>query len=102
LAGGFTAPNAPMILSPTSGSTTTDPTPTIRGRTEPTSLVIISIDGVEVGRVNSDSGGIFEFTPPNPLALGTHTITAVVEIDGIRSANSDPVIYTYAPVVDTD
>lgn len=89
------APAPPVITSPDDGSTTTDPTPVIRGTGEPGSTVIISIDGEEVGSAVVDEDGNFTFVPTEPLSPGEHVVTAVAVDDaGNQSGPSEPVEFT--------
>lgn len=88
-------PAAPVITSPTNGSTTTNPNVPISGTAPPGSQVIIVIDGTEAGSTIADGSGTFSFTPLSPLSAGKHEIVAVaVDGDGNRSQPSDPVSVT--------
>ncbi|MBU9173423.1 Ig-like domain-containing protein [Burkholderia gladioli] len=59
-----------------SGQSTSDVTPEIRGRATPDSLVTVYADGVPCGSVLAGSDGGWSLSLSNPLADGTHRITA--------------------------
>ncbi|TWH21175.1 Ig-like domain-containing protein [Prauserella rugosa] len=83
---------APEITSPESGSSTSDPTPVIEGTGEPGATVQVIVDGEQVGEATVDDQGNWRFELTEPLAPGNHTITATQTLDGVTSAESDPVI----------
>ncbi|WP_186074893.1 Ig-like domain-containing protein [Burkholderia gladioli] len=58
------------------GQSTSDVTPEIRGRATPDSLVTVYADGVPCGSVLAGSDGGWSLSLSNPLADGTHRITA--------------------------
>jgi hypothetical protein len=70
------APAAPVITSPTSGTTTDDTTPTISGTAEAGSSVTVIVNGAVVGTATADSQGNWTLTPTSPLAAGTELVTA--------------------------
>ena len=101
-----TAPDAPVITSPTDGSLTSDPTPPVRGTGEPGATVTVFVDGTSVGETLVDPDGVWELTPTTPLTDGDHVITATqTDPAGTTSPASDPVGITVdttapeAPVV---
>ena len=75
-----TAPAAPVILSPSDGSVTSEAAPTLTGTAEPGASVIVSVDGVEVATVTADADGGWSYTlaPGEALAPGAHIVSAVV------------------------
>lgn len=81
----------------TEGSVTDDTTPLYEGHAEANSTVHIydvSGDGkkVELGTAITDANGNWSFNPPNPLADGHHSFSAVVEdAAGNSSPASDPI-----------
>ncbi|HWJ65644.1 MAG TPA: Ig-like domain-containing protein [Nocardioides sp.] len=90
---------APPVVDPLpDGGLTSDATPTITGTGEPGATVEVSIDGVVVGTTTVGEDGTWSFTPTDPLADGSHTVTAT-QTDGAgnTSAVSEPVTI----VVDT-
>lgn len=77
---GFTVdliePDAPVILSPTNGSTTTSRAPAYAGTAEPGSTVTVRVDGAIVATTTADGAGVWSLTQPLPLADGAHMVSA--------------------------
>lgn len=71
-----TAPAAPVVTAPASGSFTGDNTPTYSGTAEPSSTVTVLVDGSSVGTPTTDSSGNWSLTPVTTLADGPHTVRA--------------------------
>ncbi|SFS65119.1 Ig-like domain-containing protein [Saccharopolyspora flava] len=97
-----TAPAPPSITGPADGTVTNDNTPTISGRAEPGSSVVITDSaGVVVGTTQVDANGNWSFTPEAPLDDGSYTFTATAtDAAGNVSAESEPVtilVDTVAP-----
>nr|AYM52409.1 hemagglutinin [Cystobacter sp.] len=69
-------PEAPVVVSPGSGSVVNDSTPTITGTAEPNSTVTVIIDGVPVAVVPVDASGAWTYTPTTPLLDGSHEVKA--------------------------
>jgi hypothetical protein len=67
---------APVITSPTSGTTTNINTPTIKGTGEAGATVTVYDNGTAIGTAIVDSNGNWSLTPATGLADGTHAITA--------------------------
>ncbi len=65
------------IVDPADGSTTLDSSPLLRGTGEPGAEVVVSIDGVEVGRVTVAVDGTWFIGNIDALLNGPHTMTAV-------------------------
>ncbi|MFI3014211.1 Ig-like domain-containing protein [Klebsiella aerogenes] len=59
-------------------SSSNDASPTISGGGEPGAIVIISDGGEEIGSVQVDENGEWNFTPTEPMDEGDHTINVVV------------------------
>ncbi|CRL51644.1 Ig-like domain-containing protein [Pseudomonas sp. URMO17WK12:I11] len=75
-----------------SGDTTDDNRPTLSGKAEAGSTVVVEDKGVEIGRVTADGSGNWSFTPSTPLADGEHSFSAVVvSQSGERSPVSDSI-----------
>lgn len=70
------APGAPILTGPVSGSSTGDTTPTITGTAEAGTTVSLLVDGLQVGTALADTKGAFGFTPTSPIQPGSHTLTA--------------------------
>jgi hypothetical protein len=101
------APAAPVITSPTDGSTTGDTTPTVTGTAEPGSTVTVIIDGTPIVCANSpvvaDGNGSWTCIPVTPLSDGDHVITATSTDDaGNTSGPSAPVTVTVDSDLDND
>ena len=71
-----TPPAAPVVLTPASGSTTNDNTPTYTGTAEANSTVTVNVDGTPVGTTVASASGTWSFTPAAALADGPHTVKA--------------------------
>src|SRR5918997_5336042 len=86
---------APVIEAPVSGTSTSDPTPTISGTGEPGSTVTVTDStGAVLGTALVDAAGAWSFDS-TALADGTYTITATQEDPaGNVSPASSPVIFT--------
>ena len=94
------APSAPVITGPKNGDKVGDNTPTVTGTaSEPGNVVIVRDGGSEICRAVVQSDKTWTCTPADPLADGSHTLTAT-ETDpaGNVSAPSAPVVIT----VDTE
>jgi hypothetical protein len=81
--GSSTAPAAPTITSPASGSTdTTTAEPTISGTGVAGDTVTLSIDGGASVTTTVQSDGSWSYTPTSPLSNASHTITATQAASG--------------------
>jgi hypothetical protein len=97
-----TAPSAPVIASPASGTTTPDSSPTFTGTAEPGSAVTVSssLNGT-LGVVTADAAGDWSLVGA-VLSTGTHAITAAATDDsGKTGAASAPVSITIGSPADT-
>ncbi|ASO17995.1 hypothetical protein FHR81_005484 [Actinoalloteichus hoggarensis] len=94
--GFFVAPGEPVIDSPEDGTQSTEALPMILGSAEPSALVAVTIDDVEVGSSVADGAGDWSVTVIEPLSVGTHTLSAVQVVDEVRS-NPSTVRYTVLP-----
>jgi uncharacterized protein (TIGR03382 family) len=94
----FVVPPAPSVTSPSEGLPIKNPRPEIRGTTtEARAMVVIFIDGVEVGSVTPNASGEYVFPLPSGwpnLSDGSHKVEAANEVDGIRSAKSPVLTFT--------
>ncbi|MFP2929142.1 adventurous gliding motility protein AgmC, partial [Pyxidicoccus sp. 3LG] len=89
LAGAFPGPlAAPVVVTPANGSTT-GVRPPITGTAPANSTVIISVDGVEIGRTTADASGNYTLTPTTDLTVGSHTVSAIAELQGVVSPRSN-------------
>ncbi|WP_260403242.1 Ig-like domain-containing protein, partial [Pseudomonas nitroreducens] len=74
-----------------SGDVTDDTRPELSGRSDPNATVIIYNRGVEIGRVEANDEGHWNFTPTADLATGEYSFTTVaMNAAGNYSAPSDP------------
>src|SRR5580692_6488327 len=91
-----TAPAAPTITSPASGSTdTTTAEPAIAGTGVSGDTVTISIDGTQVGTAPV-SNSAWSFTPTSPLSNASHTISATQAAAGGPSSTAATDTFTVA------
>ncbi|WP_284668648.1 Ig-like domain-containing protein [Myxococcus sp. SDU36] len=84
---------APVVVSPANGSTT-GVRPAITGTAPANATVVIFVDGVEVGRATADAAGNFSFTPTVDLAVGSHTVNAYAQLQGVSSVLSNTNTFT--------
>lgn len=87
----------PTIVRPVDGDTATTATPTFSGDGLPGASVELSITcGEETwsGTAEVDGEGAWTFTPEQNLPNGECTVTAVQSINGVTSAQTDPVSFT--------
>ncbi|MFS0840360.1 OmpL47-type beta-barrel domain-containing protein [Paenibacillus sp. 1P03SA] len=70
-----TPPDAPVITSPADAALLKT-VPSVTGTAEPSSSVIVTVDGKASPAVQADTAGKFTFNLPAQLADGTHTVTA--------------------------
>jgi len=84
------------------GKTTDDTTPTLSGKAEAGSTVVIYDNGQKIGEARADANGDWTFTPATPLAEGDHSFTVqAIDVAGNASELSqawDIVIDITAPV----
>ncbi|MBX7100183.1 MAG: DUF11 domain-containing protein, partial [Myxococcaceae bacterium] len=71
-----TAPTAPVISGPLSGSRTSDTTPTFSGTAEPGSTVTVTVDGTTVCTAVATGAGTFSCDAASPLPEGGHVAAA--------------------------
>nr|WP_238349884.1 Ig-like domain-containing protein [Pseudomonas sp. BW16M2] len=78
-----------------SGDVTDDNTPTLNGKAEPGSTVIVYDNGQEIGRAPVDANGDWSFTPSEPLNDGQHSFNTVVQDPaGNQSEPDQPIDFT--------
>jgi len=90
-----TAPAAPVVTSPTDGSTTNDSTPTYSGTAESGSTVTVLVDGTSIGTTPADGAGVWTLTQATPLADGPHGVSAKAA-DAIGNIGPAAPIVTFA------
>ncbi len=88
------APAAPVITTPTDGSTTNDATPLITGTGEAGATVEVKVDGTVIGTTTVDGTGNWSLTPTKPLAQGPHTVTAIQTDEAGNSSDSANATFT--------
>ncbi len=95
----------PVSGTITEGGVTDDTTPTISGKTEPGSSVVILDNGVAIGTVIADADGNWSFTPEMALDDGEHPLTLTITDPSGNTSNSLPagviVVDTSAPAAAT-
>ncbi|AMJ56836.1 hypothetical protein AXG53_09435 [Stenotrophomonas sp. KCTC 12332] len=101
-----TRPDAPKIVSVLddvgdvqgplqNGDRTDDTQPTFVGTAEANSTVIIRDHGVEIGRVQADGNGQWQYTPASELATGPHGISVIsVDVAGNASQPTESFDFT--------
>ncbi len=69
----------PGIGNVDNGKATNDTTPTLSGKAEPGSSVILFDNGAWIATVKVDEFGVWQYIPPANLTQGSHSFTTVVE-----------------------
>jgi hypothetical protein len=86
-----TAPDAPVITTPSTDTTLTQNPPTLTGTAEPGSTVSVYFGSQLVGTTTAGTDGTWSFTVPVPLAEGSYSATATAtDAAGNTSAPSGP------------
>lgn len=91
---------APVIVSPETGSVTNEATVTVEGTASPTSTIELQNNGEEAGSVEVDASGTFSI--PAELEEGTNELVAVSILDGRETGVSEAVtiiLDTLAPAL---
>ncbi|MFM2152230.1 MAG: hypothetical protein RL199_665 [Pseudomonadota bacterium] len=82
---------APLVItSPGAKSWTRERVVSFSGSAPGSRTVVLSVDGVDAGRVGSSAAGAWNWKGPS-LADGTYAVAAMVDVDGLRSLPSTPV-----------
>jgi hypothetical protein len=85
----------PAITSPTNNAVVTSKRPMIRGTGTPGEVVVITVNGMEVGRATVDAMGNWSFTPDRDLPTGMVTVGAAqVDAMGMIQPPSSTVTIT--------
>jgi MYXO-CTERM domain-containing protein len=87
-------PEAPVIQSPTEGSTITQRQPPISGMAQPESIVTLVLDDAPFETTTADSLGQWMITPASQLSFGPHTLSATAQDGAGTSVASEPVSFT--------
>jgi hypothetical protein len=82
----------------TSGSATDDALPAISGTASAGALVSVFDNGILIGTTAADGTGAWAFTPPTPLAEGSHSLTTIAT-DGAGNGSAPSPAFAF--VVDT-
>ncbi|WP_179365597.1 Ig-like domain-containing protein [Nitrosarchaeum sp. AC2] len=94
------APNVPVITSPDDGTSTSDPSQTITGTSEPNSTIEVFVNGASTGTTIANSAG--NWSTQVSLSEGTNIVTATA-FDGFNTSSpSEPIhiiLDTVAPNV---
>ena len=84
------------------GETTDDAIPTVSGKAEANSTVVIKDHGTEIGRVVADSDGKWVFEPAEALAAGEHKLIAeAIDAAGNSSASSSEFTFSVDDAIPT-
>ncbi|MCB2289673.1 Ig-like domain-containing protein [Clostridium sp. CS001] len=96
-------PKAPVINTPTSGSTININKPLITGTSNPNVAVNVYVDGVKISTVTANGNGYWTYTPTISLSDGKHNITATATDSqgntSITSASVEITINTGKPAL---
>ncbi|EGP94708.1 Ig-like domain-containing protein [Nitrosarchaeum koreense] len=94
------APNVPVITSPDDGTSTSDPSQTITGTSEPNSTIEVFVNGASTGTTTANSAG--NWSTQISLSEGTNIVTTTA-FDGFNTSSpSEPihiVLDTVAPII---
>ena len=99
-----TPPNAPVVVAPANGATTTNNRPTYAGTAEANSIVTVFVGGSSIGTTTADGAGNWTLPQPTALADGARTVRATAtDAAGNVSASSTTNTFTVdtnqAPVI---
>ncbi|KZE85321.1 sulfurtransferase, partial [Chromobacterium sp. F49] len=83
--------------SSSSDGITSDATPTVTGTAEADSTVTIYVDGVSVGTTTASGTGAWSYAFSDPIASGSHAITAMATSGSVNSSVST----AYTVMIDT-
>jgi hypothetical protein len=97
-----TAPVAPVIISPTEGSSTSDTTPTVTGTAEPDSTVTVTEGGTVVCTGVADAAGNWSCTTATPLTQRPHTLAATATDAAGNVSPADSVTFTIVAPANPD
>jgi len=85
----FTIPTASIsVTTPVNNSFTNNRRPAIAGTGPASNLIVVYVDGVEIGTTTSNASGNWSFTPTIDLAIGLRQISAAAEFTGVVTARS--------------
>ncbi len=87
-------PSAPVITSPSNGTTSNTATPMFVGTAEPGSTVTVTVDGTVVCTATATSNGTWSCTPTTPLTSGAHIATATATTASGTSPASAQAMFT--------
>jgi MYXO-CTERM domain-containing protein len=95
-------PAAPVVVSPADGDMVGTVRLTFSGTAEAGSMVVVTVDGTNMGQTPADAAGGWSFTSPYALAPGMHTVTATaLDSAGNVSPASDGNTFTVGEQRDT-
>jgi len=77
-----TRTNAPVVLLPSNGSTTSTNTPTYNGTAVAGSTVTVYIDGISINTTLASGSGSWATSQPTPLSVGAHQVYATAQRPG--------------------
>lgn len=97
-----TAPVAPVITSPTEGSSTGDTTPTVTGTGEPGATIKVTEGGTTICTATVAADGTWSCTPTTALRVGQHTFTATATDAAGNTSPADTVTFTITAPVSQD
>ena len=81
------APVAPVVVTPSNGSTSNNASPTVTVTGEPGTSAVVDVDGSDYGPVTVDSSGDAQVAIPGPLSAGQHSVSTQLT-DGAGNVSS--------------
>ena len=93
----------PVTRNVSPGGATDDPQPTFSGKGNSGDIVTVSDNGTPIGSAAVDANGHWSFTPANPLAEGSHsiTLTGTNPSTGVTSPASHAISFSVDTTVPT-
>ncbi|WP_079911805.1 Ig-like domain-containing protein [Paenibacillus sp. 32352] len=90
-----TPPAAPVVVTPSNGSTTNHALPVLSGTAEAGATVTIVLDGAAAGTTAASVNGSWSWKPASALAEGLHTVKATaMDIAGNTGPESNTITFT--------
>lgn len=94
---GFASPSVPVWVSPAEGEAT-GARPQLQGTAQPGSTVQVFLNEEFLGSAQADGSGSFTLTLSEDLSVGHQELRALADRLGVRSALSDPRVFSVGPL----